>query len=114
MCSTVEETACDAVADLIRSRADALRILAVLQAHAQFKGLGLDYCQRIQTLLEQWDQPTFGEEHAREIWQWCREFDVLMQARCDMLQLGALRVPLEALMFAAGRRVRSDSDVTGG
>lgn len=96
-----EDSAPAAVASLIRTKEDALRIHRVIQGHVELTEAGRTQCRSIHGLLAAWDSPEFGEGYAKRIDTECDELDVLFREHNEMMELAAVRVPLFAIAIAA-------------
>lgn len=104
-----EDSAPAAVASLIRTKEDALRIHRVIQGHVELTEAGRTQCRSIHGLLATWDSPEFGEGHAERIDTECDELDVLFREHNEMMELAAVRIPLYAIAIAAQRHAEDVS-----
>lgn len=96
-----EDSAPAAVASLIRTKEDALRIHRVIQGHVELTEAGRMQCRALHGLLAAWDSTAFDEGYAKRINTECDELDVLFREHNEMMELAAVRVPLYAIAIAA-------------
>jgi hypothetical protein len=96
-----EHSAPGAVADLIKTKADAILIHRIIRGEVELLDVGRTQCRSIGHLLQYWDSPDFSEGYARRIREDCDELDVLFREHNDSMALAAVRVPLYAIAFAA-------------
>lgn len=107
-----EATAPYAVAELIRSKQDALRIHRVVRGHAALYEVGSFQCERIDDFLQNWDNSSTMPRCADAIGECCDELDVLFCEHNCMMELASVRIPLFAIAIAAKRRGRELSGKT--
>lgn len=105
-----EESAPSAIAELIRSRDDAIAIYRVVRGDIVIHELDTAECDEISTCLQHWGTTDFPTLYAPRILAACSALDDLTTEHYDLEALLVVRVPLYALDNAVSRYL-AESDV---